>query len=402
MIGLGNLQKLVEAGDAALIAGGSPSSKKAKQLAKTLSRAREYANSLYSAIAQSWSPTCSQNHSAKLFLEPRLALKQLARQGDERNNKKLRYEALILCSPETTSALAWHEDHIELLEEDLSSVPIAPPSTGTIKAGVRIPAVSFTGIQQSQQAQLTLNDVVNLCELIKQALVEQKVLQLYLLQQSRMRFRDSQNSCVATPASKRSATLAELLIVSGSGGDLTRRIPLKNRMLLALALSSNMLQLQETPWLSESWSKDDILFLEKQGVTANAARISAADFDTTRPFIQRKFATATPTTATSLPPRKALQDFAVVLLELWHETTLELQFGLTTTPSSGDRLSLALDWLDDQMNPPPDQYRQAVSQCLQPHFSTVSGVLSWNDLQFQHAICQFVINPLMKTCEQWS
>ena len=384
------------------IVGGSPSSKKAKQLAKTLSRAREYANSLYSAIAQSWSPTCSQSHSTKLFLEPRLALKQPARQGNENNNEKLKYKALILCSAETTPALVWHEDHIELLEEEIPPVPIAPPSAGTINAAFRIPAVTFTGVQQSQQAQLALNDVVNLCELTKQALVEQKVFQLYLLRQSRMRFRNSQNSCAATPASKRSATLAELLSVSGSGGDRTRRIPLKNRMLLALALSSNMLQLQETPWLSESWSKNDILFLEKQGVTANAAHISAADFDTTRPFILQKFATGAITTATTLPPRRTLQDFAVVLLELWHETTLELQFGLTTTPSSGDRLSLALDWLDDQMNPPPDQYRQAVSQCLQPHFSTVSGILSWDDLQFRHAICQFVINPLGKTCEQWS
>jgi hypothetical protein len=402
VVGLGNLQKLVEAGNTASTVGGLPSSNKAKQLAKTLSRARDYANSLYFAIAQLWSPTCSQNHSTKLFLEPRLALEQSARRGKGCNNEKLKYEALILCSAEAASALAWHENHIELLEEDLPSAPIAPASAGTIKTAFRIPAVTFTGVQQSQQAQLTLNDVVSLCELIKKASAEQKVLQLYLLQQSRMRFRNSQNSCVATATPKRSATLAELLTVSGLGGDRTRRIPLKDRMLLALALSLNMLQLQETPWLSESWSKKDILFPEKQRVATNAPRISAADFDTTKPFILRKFATGITTTTTSLPPRKALQDFAVVLLELWHETSLELQFGLTMALSSGDRLYLALDWLDDQMNPPPDQYRQAISQCLQPHFSTVSGILSWDDIQFRHAICQFVINPLVKTCEQWS
>jgi hypothetical protein len=391
VIGLGNLQKLVEAGNTVLTAGGSPSSTKAKQLAKTLSRARDYANSLYSAIARSWSPTCSQNHTTELFLESRLALTQPARQGKERNNEKLKYEALIHCTAETTPALAWHETCIELLEEDLPSAPITPPPAGTMRVAVGLPAVTFTGVHQSQQTQLTLNDVVDLCELTKQASMEQKVLRLYyLLQRSRMQFRDSQHSCVGpTPAPRRSATLAELLTVSGSGGDRTRRIPLKDRMLLALALSLNMLQLQETPWLSEPWSKNDIV-----------PGISASDFDTTRPFILRKFATRITTTATSLPPRKALQDFAVVLLELWHETSLELQFGLTTTPSSGDRLSLALDWLDYQMNPPPDQYRQAVSQCLQPHFSTVSGILSWDDLQFRHAICQFVINPLVKICEQ--
>jgi hypothetical protein len=401
VIGLGNLQKLVEAGNTALTAGGSPSSTKAKQLAKTLSRARDYANSLYSAIARSWSPTCSQNHTTELFLESRLALTQPARQGKERNNEKLKYEALIHCTAETTPALAWHETCIELLEEDLPSAPITPPPAGTMRVAVGLPAVTFTGVHQSQQTQLTLNDVVDLCELTKQASMERKVLRLYyLLQRSRMQFGDSQHSCVATPAPRRSATLAELLTVSGSGGDRTRRIPLKDRMLLALALSLNMLQLQETPWLSEPWSKNDILFPEKPRVAANVPGISAGDFDTTRPFILRKFATRITTTATSLPPRKALQDFAVVLLELWHETSLELQFGLTTTPSSGDRLSLALDWLDYQMNPPPDQYRQAVSQCLQPHFSTVSGILSWDDLQFRHAICQFVINPLVKICEQ--
>jgi hypothetical protein len=398
VIGLGNLQRLVEAGNTASTAGGS--STKAKQLAKTLSRARDYANSLYSAIARSWSPTCSQNHTTELFLESRLALTQPARQGKQRNNEKLKYEALIHCTAETTPALAWHETCIELLEEDLLSAPITPPPAGTMRVAVGLPAVTFTGVHQSQKTQLTLNDVVDLCELTKQASMEQKVLRLYyLLQRSRMQFRDSQHSCVATPAPRRSATLAELLTVGGSGGDRIRRIPLKDRMLLALALSLNMLQLQETPWLSEPWSKNDILFPEKP---ANVPGISAGDFDTTRPFILRKFATRITTTATSLPPRKALQDFAVVLLELWHETSLELQFGLTTTPSSGDRLSLALDWLDYQMNPPPDQYRQAVSQCLQPHFSTVSGILSWDDLQFRHAICQFVINPLVKICEQWS
>src|SRR2546421_6376522 len=166
--------------------------------------------------AQSCSPTCSQNHTTELFLEPRLAFKQLTRQGKGRSNEILKYEALIRYTAKTTPALAWHENHIELLVEDIPSAPIAPPSAGTITAAVGPPAVTFTGVHQSQQAQLNLNDVGDLCELIKQALMEQKVLQLYILQQARMRFRDSQNACVATPAPKRSTTLAELLTVNGS------------------------------------------------------------------------------------------------------------------------------------------------------------------------------------------
>ena len=395
---LGTLQSLVEQCKWPA-PGGVPTSSKAKQLAKSLRRIRTHANRLHSAISQAWSPTCPERHQTKLFLDPRVGPRQPLPVVARQPCQPIKYEVVITCAAYTLPNVAWHDHNVEVLEDDdgddidqasASMTGMAPGKRGV--QFVNVPEVSL-----KQQA-FQLNDLVNLCEMIHDSMLKQKFLRLYL-QQAKIGFRHAENACQSRDLRGRSVSLAELLSSGGLRADRSRRIPLKDRMSLALCLSSNILQLQNTPWISQTWSKDRVMFMCKEGCETNPNSISAADFDTSKPFILRTFSTPQePFPA----PKKALQEFAIILLELWHENSLESRFSLTAVPSPAERLYHALDWIDDEMNPPPDNYRQAVSQCLQPHFSTVNGILSWDDLHFQQAVCQFVITPLLKTCELWS
>lgn len=372
---------------------GFPTNPNAKQLAKSLSQARNYAVGLYNAISQAWSPTCSRKHHTKLFLESRLGTKQRSHIIRKQRAQPVQFEIMIHCTSDTVPAFVWHENSIEVIEKDENEQPHFPE-------GPSISKIRFTGVQSSPVQPHSLADVVDLCDLIHQVSLEQKLLQLYLFQQAKMLYRQTRVSSGEGMRSDRLVTLAQLL--ADTSGDSRKRIPLRDRMMLALNLASNVLQLHTTAWLNESWSRSNIFFLGKAGTVPLHGSSSAADFDTTKPFIMQNFRRGRSPAPAPPTPKRALQELAIVLLELWHEISLESQFLLISQPSPAERLYLAMEWLDDQFYPPPDNYRQAVSQCLHPHFSTVNGILDWGDLQFQQAICQFVVDPLVRSCAQWS
>ncbi|KAJ5778920.1 hypothetical protein N7457_006640 [Penicillium paradoxum] len=86
------------------------------------------------------------------------------------------------------------------------------------------------------------------------------------------------------------------------------RLPLKQRMSLALSAVSSVLQLNFTPWLSIP-------------LTSGAVYLISEDPRTVRPFIKQKFIAQT-SMEQQYNVRRTMLELGILLLELWHEQTL--------------------------------------------------------------------------------
>lgn len=76
----------------------------------------------------------------------------------------------------------------------------------------------------------------------------------------------------------------------------------------------------------------------------------------------------------------ALLELGILLLEIWHKTTLEARFGLEHAPTAYyDRMARGLEWLDDVDEPLPDLYDKAVAHCLRVNVSGGTRLLHWDD-----------------------
>jgi hypothetical protein len=134
----------------------------------------------------------------------------------------------------------------------------------------------------------------------------------------------------------------------------TLLFPAKRRHNVAAILASSLLQLQRTPWLADSWNKNDVLFLMDQGKVLYE-----------RPYLSKEFYSceATPSgfkTAEGgnfqgwpdFHPKLSLESLAIVLLELCLGEPLEkrpekarLRPAAPSTQSSHEYLlSIARAW----------------------------------------------------------
>jgi len=179
-------------------------------------------------------------------------------------------------------------------------------------------------------------------------------------------------------------------------------IPLKLRMLLALRLASTLLQILHTQWLKSAWSKDVVCFPLFRAECTNAAKI-----DFSKPFISSGFNSETSGNLAPIDPiepKIAMLELGIMLLEIWHETTLETQFSLRESPTKyHKRLALALTWRDEAevVNPLLELYDKAMSYCLTGVISGEARNTQWHDLKLWTAVCADIIEPLSKNCKLW-
>ena len=104
----------------------------------------------------------------------------------------------------------------------------------------------------------------------------------------------------------------------------------------------------------------------------------------------------------SIEPKVALLELGILLLEIWHKTTLEARFGLEKAPTAYyDRMARAVEWLDDVDEPLPDLYDKAVAHCLRVNISGDTRYLDWEATKLWSVICGDIIAPLAKICKQW-
>lgn len=162
-------------------------------------------------------------------------------------------------------------------------------------------------------------------------------------------------------------------------------LPLKLRMLLALRLASNLLQLLQTQWLRNAWSKDNIYFLLRPIADATGGSQDQLYIDFSRPFVSLVFdgndGSAAP--QKNVEPKIALLELGILLLEIWHERTLETKFSLKEAPSGYyERLLLASRWLDETDDPLLTLYDKATSHCIRGMIGGETRLRTWEDIKF--------------------
>ncbi|RDW56889.1 hypothetical protein BP5796_12956 [Coleophoma crateriformis] len=362
-------------------------SRKAVKLARALQQIQDMSKGLYSALLQSWKANCHNKHEVKLFLEDRVDVATDILKSKTPSVPILAFQLLFAAFTSHEQVL-WHETAVQVYTNDLYEDPCLMGSQSPFAPKVTIVAPQI--IKPGKPEAAFVGDI---CGAIEATRCDQRQVTFILTDKQQIGIIPTERMTLVAHNEPDITTLKDL-ILAGSALGAPRHgpiLPLKLRMLLALKLSSNLLQLLQTRWLERSWSKDMVHFLIRQGTV-----------DVVRPFVSLTFDGTTPShPQPQTDPKLALLELGIVLLEIWHETTLEVQSSLTEEAPTGyyERLMLAVKWFDDMSNPLPELYGKAVYYCL--HRTVECGSLEFEHRKLREAICSNVIEPLSKICKQW-
>jgi hypothetical protein len=175
-----------------------------------------------------------------------------------------------------------------------------------------------------------------------------------------------------------------------------------DKLQTAVQIASSILQLYNTPWLDEKWTKDDVHFVKKPSSEARALY--------KHPYVKRDFSANCNNTATQAQQTKSrlirnqtLFTLGVLLIEIWYgkpigklHTTDDLDCANTPGPDwcAADRL--VRHELEYEAG---KTYKEAVRRCLQCDFNSPDGNL--NDQELQKAVFEGVVLPLETTFKQF-
>ena len=373
----------------------SDSSRKAVKLAKAFRHVRTFASTLYLAITDGFHQECHESHETRLYLDDRIdvAADILKRIGKADSTTPLMIFDLVFTAGTYTKGRTSYETVVQVYgkensDEDLDDA-IGDMSRRYSRADTLV-GLSFVSHRSPSPSRPAVVSIASICAAIKEAGGSQRRLSFALVgnQPIGSISDDVPLAQQHQEHSNDAVSLKEILQAEGTP------LPWKFRMLLALRLASSLLQLLQTRWLERAWSKDVVYFLARPGAQAQVVL--------DRPFVQCTFG-GVQTASRSIEPKVALLELGILLLEIWHKTTLEARFGLEEAPAAYyDRMARAVEWLDDVDEPLPDLYDKAVAHCLRVNISGDTRFLDWEDAKLWSVICGDIIAPLAKICKQWS
>ncbi|KAH6867305.1 hypothetical protein B0T10DRAFT_572978 [Thelonectria olida] len=378
------------------------SSRKAIRLAKALRHMQSFASNLHRAILRGLQKGCHESHVTRLHLEDRvdMAIDMLQLVGKADCSTPLMAFDLVFAGSGQGERIFTEMAVQVFVENDCDDDSSILPVDASLRDRGTDSQLTFVLPQCPSPLKPVIASVADICATIKEAHGSKRRISLALMG-SRGIGTISDNlhpmrqlqECTTD-----SISLAEVLQAE------TMTLPWKSRMLLALRFASNLLQLLGTCWLERAWSKDDVFFCIRRADTAvqDETGVVQARVDLSRPFVACSFG-KTGQAESSIEPKVALLELGILLLEIWHKTTLEARFGLAHAPSAYyDRMARALEWLDDADEPLPDLYDRAVAHCLRVNIGSETRFVNWEDAKLWNAICGNVIQPLSKICKQWS
>lgn len=249
-----------------------------------------------------------------------------------------------------------------------------------------------------------LLEVTDLCYQLSRAKLQSKSLKLYLSDNRSLLCAIDNASAISTfNTSSMTQPLTTLDAVldqyhHAPGNDKVRFWSTTQRMHLAATLASSMLQLCTTPWLSQSWSRQDVYFHSHS--PANVGTITS--FEARHPFLVQNFwgKSKAQQHANQLAKEDILE-LGVLLLEIFDGRTIEswaqeAQTTLTKSPSS--RCHIAGQWLDYREPEMLPKYRSAVASCLDIASSRAQSSRTWDDPNLQKEMLETVVQPLVTAC----
>ena len=373
----------------------SDSSRKAVKLAKAFRHIRTFASTLYLAITDGFREECHDSHETRLYLEDRVdnAADILQRVGKSNSPTPLVVFDLAFTAGRAPKEHVCYETGVQVFNEDdyddNSSLSLDRLSRQDSRADTLV-KLSFVSQRASSPSRPTIASVASICAAIEEASGSQRRVSFAIVGSQPLG--TISNGAPLNPQHQKESSdtisLKEILFTKGTP------LPWKFRMLLALRLASSLLQLLQTHWLEQAWSKDVVFFVVQPGAQAQVSL--------NRPFVRCAFG-GTQTASHSVEPKVALLELGILLLEIWHKTPLEVRFGLETAPTAYyDRMARAVEWLDDVDEPLPDLYDKAVAHCLRANIGGDTRFQDWEDTKLWSVICGDIITPLAKICKQWS
>ena len=181
----------------------------------------------------------------------------------------------------------------------------------------------------------------------------------------------------------------------------------QERLTIAAVLASSVLQLHSTPWLTDSWTKRDILFLR----ASDESRRPLIEY----PYISQSFpllkSNATPGSSdrnrsnpTEYDCRKYLFSLGVLLLELCFGEALEDQkfrktyYGPNNEPNDLTDHCTALAWQKKVQGECGDGLSDAIRRCIDCSFGPKPD---FADKNFRAAVFAGVVEPVEDLLKCW-
>ncbi|KAL6897543.1 hypothetical protein GGI43DRAFT_96622 [Trichoderma evansii] len=370
-----------------------PSSNHVK-LAKAFRRIHKYSKSLYTALS-CCTQTChsEHEHDAHVLLEDRVdaAAKLLhsKQQWDKENEAFLAFQLIFAARLLVPIQARWHELSVKCIQDDDYDNTLTPKPS-------RVQIIGHNPKESAESSCLAkYAPVNNFCTAIVTAYDKAQHVAFVLHESSRMSTVAAKERTIMEKNNCQKITLKNVL--SESHNSRGMKLPLRPSMLLASKIASSLLQFSQTRWSGQTWSKDSIYFILQPAPEGKAPRV-----DFSRAFVYAKIENSEADGVNNAEPRSILLELGILLLEIWHQTSLEDQFPDKAANISGgyfSRLSLAAQWLDDDYNTPPLLYEDAIRYCVYG-VSTKKGA-DWNTNEFWGEICKEVIKPLSENCKQW-
>ncbi|KAK6501617.1 hypothetical protein TWF481_009452 [Arthrobotrys musiformis] len=243
---------------------------------------RENAKRLYDVLSKTWCSTHSSHH-AGLLLEQRLIRKPKKR-GAVLQRKPLTMGhfdtncfALSFLQSPASAPKKWLDAEIRIVEyrapiqqsgSTIKTAVLAPPNTAIETTIVHsIPALSYNDPSQ-------LQIITDICSILQSPCHPC----IGFCLDSDGQLRGSYNAQRDIAYSEGETTLCDILAKH------PRALGPQERYNLSITLTSSMLQLSNTPWLREGWSKADISFLSAK----DGCSMSRPKFDIMRPYLTRE------------------------------------------------------------------------------------------------------------------
>lgn len=373
----------------------SDSSQKAVKLAKAFRHIRTLASTLYLAITDGFREECHDSHETRLYLEDRVdsAADILQRVGKANSATPLIMFDLVFTAGTRPKERVFYETVVQVFDEEDCEDNLKFSPNNDSRRDSRADTLvgwSLAPRRASSPSKPAIATVASICAAIKEAGGSRRRISFALVGKQPIGTISDDAPLVHQLEEKSNDAISLKDILQADDTPLSWKF----RMLLALRLASSLLQLLQTRWLDRAWSKDAVFFLVRPDAQAQVLL--------NRPFVRCTFG-GLRTASRSIEPKVALLELGILLLEIWHKTTLEARFGLEMAPAAYyDRMARAVEWLDDVDEPLPDLYDRAVAHCLRVNISGDTRFLDWEDTKLWSVICGDIIAPLAKICKQWS
>ncbi|RYP33747.1 hypothetical protein DL767_004614 [Monosporascus sp. MG133] len=365
---------------------------------KNFKAIHDRAQGFYSALCSSWKCPCHADHSVSLRLESRIDDAQSDENANE-DEESMRNSFHVVfryshggpvkpCgSTASVKPWAWEEADVRITIESQSHIDTAPAARGSSRGKrVRFAIQAEDAVKAALKPTPNLQPIQDLCAAISTLQTPQRDVCLSLLanEYAKQKYGILIYPSKAPPTNTDAWSISTLRSVL-EDTEFARR----DRLRLAVTLSSSVLQLHETPWLDENWGKDDILFIKRSEKTAYH-----------HPFVSQGIARKgqRPSTITPWMRRiirnQTLYALGVSLIELWYGKPIS-QFHKPEDGPLGDPMTefnTADRLVDELYNEAGGKYSDAVRRCIRCDFDCRANSL--NDIAFQRAVYEGVVAQL--------